>query len=138
MSKPCLDCVTTSRGLKDQARAWRSFAALLSLEPLDVLDCTSKNEAWRRSPLNIGSVKPTHCATICCAPPLPSSGSPTDFQPTADVGSVNKTKRRSEQRLPTSLHSPPALFLKDNGKFTRIYRLVTEEVQKATEKSFRK
>ena len=43
------------------------FAALLSLEPLDVLDCTSTNEAWRRSPLNIGSVKPTDCATICCA-----------------------------------------------------------------------
>ena len=64
---------------KDEAHVWRSFAALLSLEPLDMLDCTSKNEAWSRSPLNTGSVKPTYYATTCFAPLLPSSGPPNEL-----------------------------------------------------------
>ena len=54
-------------------------AALLVLEPLDVVDRTSKHQAWSRSPLNTGNGKPNPSATACLAE-----------RPRADGGDVGR------------------------------------------------
>ena len=73
-------------------------AALLVLEPLDVVDRTSKHQAWSRSPLNTGNGKPNSSATACYASRLPSSGPPTDFRPTAEVGFMKERRVRRKRK----------------------------------------